>query len=156
MPIHLTLISTVAIGIPSFILALEQTETVTQSGFLKHVLRVALPGALTMVLNMLLIQGISIVLGFDSGMTATYNLIVAGMVSLMVLMRVCNPMNKIRSILFNTENDLYCTACYFYLLQYEVSVGNCSFSVKKTYLESGGRRHLSKSFGSGGGFYFFL
>ncbi len=35
--IHLTLISTVAIGIPSFILALEQTETVTQSGFLKHV-----------------------------------------------------------------------------------------------------------------------
>jgi len=51
------------------------------------------------------------------------------------------------------ENDLYCTACYFYLLQYEVSVGNCSFSVKKTYLESGGRRHLSKSFGSGGGFY---
>ncbi len=55
-----------------------------------------------MVLNMLLIQGISIVLGFDSGMTATYNLIVAGMVSLMVLMRVCNPMNKIRSILCNT------------------------------------------------------
>lgn len=102
VPIHLTLISTVAIGIPSFILALEQTETVTQSGFLKHVLRVALPGALTMVLNMLLIQGISIVLGFDSGMTATYNLIVAGMVSLMVLMRVCNPMNKIRSILCNT------------------------------------------------------
>ena len=35
VPIHLTLISTVAIGIPSFILALEQTETVTQSGFLK-------------------------------------------------------------------------------------------------------------------------
>ena len=32
------------------------------------------------------------------------------------------------------ENDLYCTACYFYLLQYEISVGNCSFSVKKTYL----------------------
>ena len=52
------------------------------------------------------------------------------------------------------ENDLYCTACYFYLLQYEISVGNCSFSVKKTYLESGGRRCLSKYFGSGGGFHF--
>lgn len=101
VPIHLTLISTVAIGIPSFFLALEQTETVTQSGFLKHVLRISLPGALTMVLNMLLIQGISTLLGFDSGMTATYNLIVAGMVSLMVLMRVCNPMNKGRSILCN-------------------------------------------------------
>lgn len=114
VPIHLTLISTVAIGIPSFILALEQTETVTQSGFLKHVLRVALPGALTMVLNMLLIQGISIVLGFDSGMTATYNLIVAGMVSLMVLMRVCNPMNKIRSILCNTMIVIF-VACVILL-----------------------------------------
>jgi len=50
------------------------------------------------------------------------------------------------------ENDLYCTACYFYLLQYEILVVNCSFSVKKTYLESGGRRCLPKSFGSGGGF----
>lgn len=50
------------------------------------------------------------------------------------------------------ENDLYCTACYFYLLQYEIPVVNSSFSVKKTYLESGVRRCLSKSFGSGGGF----
>lgn len=32
------------------------------------------------------------------------------------------------------ENDLYCTACYFYLLQYEIPVVNSSFSVKKTYL----------------------
>ena len=40
------------------------------------------------------------------------------------------------------ENDLYCTACYFYLLQYEIPVVNCSFSVKKTYLESGDRRLL--------------
>ena len=36
VPIHLTLVSTLAIDIPSFILALEQTETVTQSGFLKN------------------------------------------------------------------------------------------------------------------------
>ena len=114
VPIHLTLISTVAIGIPSFFLALEQTETVTQSGFLKHVLRISLPGALTMVLNMLLIQGISILLGFDSGMTATYNLIVAGMVSLMVLMRVCTPMNKIRGILCNAMVFIF-VACVILL-----------------------------------------
>ena len=59
-------------------------------------------------------QGISIVLGFDSGMTATYNLIVAGMVSLMVLMRVCNPMNKIRSILCNAMIVIF-VACVILL-----------------------------------------
>ena len=36
-----------------FFLALEQTETVTQDGFLKNVLQVALPGALVMVISML-------------------------------------------------------------------------------------------------------
>lgn len=113
VPIHLTLISTVAIGIPSFFLALEQTETVTSTGFLKHVLRISLPGALTMVLNMLIIQGISMVLGFDSNMTSTYNLIVAGMVSLMVLMKVSSPLNKIRSILCNTMTIAFVVCVIF-------------------------------------------
>ncbi len=101
VPIHLTLISTIAIGIPSLLLAMEQTETVTQSGFLRHVLRIALPGALTMVVNMLLIQGLAMVFAFDNVLIYSYNLIVAGMVSLMVLMRVCVPMNKLRRILCN-------------------------------------------------------
>ena len=43
IPIHLSLISATAIGLPSFLLTLEQTETVTQNGFLKHVLRISLP-----------------------------------------------------------------------------------------------------------------
>ena len=101
VPIQLTLISTAAIGIPSFFLAIEQTETVTSSGFLKHVLRISLPGALTMVLNMLIIQVLSSVLGFAGGITSTYNLIVASMVSMMVLMMVCSPMNRMRTILCN-------------------------------------------------------
>ena len=63
IPIHLSLISATAIGLPSFLLTLEQTETVTQNGFLKHVLRISLPGALTMVGTMLLNQLLAIVLG---------------------------------------------------------------------------------------------
>ena len=99
VPIQLTLISTVAIGIPSLILAVEPTESVSQGGFLKHVLRVALPGALTMVLNMLIIQGLSAYLGFDTGITSTYNLIIAGIVSMMVLIAVSTPMNRMRTVL---------------------------------------------------------
>ncbi len=56
IPIYLTLISATAIGLPSFFMALEQTETVTQEGFLKSVLRFALPGALVMVIDMLINQ----------------------------------------------------------------------------------------------------
>ena len=90
------LISTLAIGIPSFFLALEQTEAITAAGFLRHVLRVALPGALTMVLNILLIQVISWIFAFDYGMTSTYNVIIASFVSMLVLYSVSQPLNRLR------------------------------------------------------------
>ena len=66
------------------ILALEQTETVTQDGFLKNVLRVAVPGAVVMVIDMLLNQLLGIFFGFSSDILSTYNLLVAGCISMMV------------------------------------------------------------------------
>ena len=99
IPIHLSLISSTAIGLPSFLLTLEQTETVTQSGFLKHVLRISLPGALTMVLDMLLIQLLGTYLGLEAGIISAYNLLSAGLVSMLVLVGVCCPMNKRRKAL---------------------------------------------------------
>ena len=99
IPIHLSLISATAIGLPSFILALEQTETVTQDGFLKIVLRVAVPGAVVMVIDMLLNQLLGIFFGFSSDILSTYNLLVAGCISMMVLIKVSSPLNLIRKIL---------------------------------------------------------
>ncbi len=114
VPIHLTLISTVSIGIPSFFLALEQTEAVTSTGFLKHVLRISLPGALTMVAGMLMIQLASDWLGFDSTITATYNLMIAELVSLMVLLRVCTPLNKMRRILCIAQTIAFAVCVIFW------------------------------------------
>ncbi|MBR0085355.1 MAG: ATPase, partial [Lachnospiraceae bacterium] len=99
IPIHISLMSATMIGFPSFFLALEQTESVTQNGFLKHVLRISLPGAITMVVEMLLVQILSSALGFESGMTITYNLLIAGFVSAMVLIHVSSPLNNMRRIL---------------------------------------------------------
>lgn len=99
IPIHLSLISSTAIGIPSFLLTLEQTEAVTQNGFLKHVLRISLPGALTMVADMLLIQLIGTAFGFEDSLISMYNLLAAGMISMLVLISVCSPMNKKRKLL---------------------------------------------------------
>ena len=99
IPIHLSLISATAIGLPSFLLTLEQTETVTQNGFLKHVLRISLPGALTMVGTMLLNQLLAIVFGFDAEILSTYNLLTAGAISMAVLFYVCMPLNKKRKLL---------------------------------------------------------
>lgn len=99
IPIHLSITSMTAIGLPSFLLTLEHTESVTQSGFLKHVLRISLPGALTMVIDMLLIQILGAYFGFESSLLSTYNLLSAGLISMLVLISVCAPLNKKRKAL---------------------------------------------------------
>ena len=99
VPIHLSLISGTAIGIPSFILTLEQTEGTTSGGFLRNVLRISLPSALTIVAMMMINQLISVLFGFEPAVLSTYNLILAGFVSQMVVWEVCHPMNKRRRFL---------------------------------------------------------
>ncbi len=106
-PIQLMLTSVLCIGIPSFFLALEPNEGVSSHGFMMHVLRISLPGALTMVVSMLIVQWASGLLGFDAQMTATYNVILSGFISMMVLIMVSSPMNRLRSILCNVMIVLY-------------------------------------------------
>ena len=106
-PIQLMLVSVLCIGIPSFFLALEPNEGVSSHGFLMHVLRISLPGALTMVVSMLIVQWASGLLGFDTMMTSTYNVLLSGFVSMMVLIMVSSPMNRLRSILCYVMIALY-------------------------------------------------
>ncbi len=98
-PIQLTLINISAIGAPSFLLALEQTENVTKDGFLKHVLRISLPGALILVLDMLIVQIMGSVFGFNGELISSYNLIIAGFISLLLLIKVSSPLNSKRKVL---------------------------------------------------------
>lgn len=98
IPIQLSWISATAIGIPSFILTLEHNESVNSSGFLRHVLQIALPSALTMVGSLLVIQVLAPFWRMDDTMTYTFNTIVGGAVGLMVVVRVCRPMNLLRKL----------------------------------------------------------
>ena len=112
VPIHLSIISTTAIGIPSFILTLEQTEGVTSKGFMRNVLRISLPGALTMVLMMLINQLVAGIMGFEPSILSTYNLILAGFISQMVVWEVCHPMNRRRHILCIAVAAIFIAAIY--------------------------------------------
>ena len=52
-PVHLSLISVVTIGIPSFLLALEPNNEIIHGHFLKNVIAKALPTALTAIINII-------------------------------------------------------------------------------------------------------
>lgn len=100
IPIQLSLISVVSIGIPSFVLTLEQTEGVVKEGFLPHVMQISLPGALTMAVSMCIIQILNHFLQFSPEVLSAYNLLTGGAIAITILYRVCRPLNRLRTLLF--------------------------------------------------------
>lgn len=94
IPIQLSWISGVAIGVPSFLLTLEQNQNSISKGFLRHVMRVALPAALTMVGTLVLTEMLSPFWSGDNLLSSLYHLVLGGAVSLIVVYRVCVPMTR--------------------------------------------------------------
>ncbi len=113
IPIQLSLISATMIGVPSFLLTLEQHDEVTTSGFLRHVLRISLPCAITLVTALLLIQIVLVPLGFPDTWVRTLNLLVGGVVSWSVIFFVCHPMTRRRFALCVLCGVLFSVAFLF-------------------------------------------
>ncbi len=99
IPIQLSLIGATAIGLPSFLLTLEQNDKVTTGGFFRHVLRISLPAALILTAALLCIQFLASPLDLAPIMISTLNLLIGGIVSLSVVAIVCRPFTKRRAAL---------------------------------------------------------
>ena len=94
--LQLGLINVCGIGMPSFLLTLEQQENVTAEGFLKHVLKVCMPAAFTMVAAMMIVQILNALFGWTTPIYSTFNLMLGGLVALLVVAQVCWPLNPYR------------------------------------------------------------
>ena len=99
-PSQVSLISMFTIGIPAFFLALEPNDSIIKGHFLTNVLLKALPAGLTdfIIVGALVIFGrVFNVSPNDISVAATLLLATVG---LMILYRICKPMNKTRIIIF--------------------------------------------------------
>ncbi len=94
--LQMGLINLCCIGLPSFLLTLEKREKMTSDGFLKHVLAVCLPAAMTMVTSMLLVQVLNLIFKWPADIFSTFNLMLGGLVGLLVVADVCWPLNAWR------------------------------------------------------------
>lgn len=99
-PSQLVLIDYFVIGIPSFFLALEPNNKLVKGKFLWNILKAALPGALVVLINSVIIFAFEKSLGMTQTVTSTLIVISATVVSLTVLFRVSTPFNKMRRMLF--------------------------------------------------------
>ena len=95
-PIQLTLISTLTIGAPSFILALQPNRDRVQGNFLRNMLRRALPGGICTSLLVLGLMIASSALNLSEGAERTMATFAAGYSGFVALTLICLPLNPLR------------------------------------------------------------
>ncbi len=100
IPLHLTLISALTIGCPSFFLAMEPNYERVSGKFLPTVLRRALPGGLANLLTVLAAQFVFTAMGLPAGEVSTACAAILAAVGLAVLQKTCKPYDLFRHILW--------------------------------------------------------
>ena len=100
MPIQLSLISTLTIGFPSFVLALEPNKSLVRGRFMTNVLRRAFPGGLTDLLIILGLQAFAFAFGFSTEDLSTMSCLCVAFIGVLVLWQVCKPFNAKRWLLW--------------------------------------------------------
>lgn len=113
-PIQQTLISSLTIGVPSFILALEPNRDRLRGRFIINVIRTSLPAALTMTVNILALCALSGPLGLIDGEISTLAVILTSMTGFLMLFKVCTPFNGLRGVLFGGLLAAFFGACLFF------------------------------------------
>ena len=96
-PIQLTLISSLTIGAPSFVLALQPSKERVRGRFLRNVITRALPGGLSASLLLLLLMALAPGLGYDADTVSSLSTLIAGYSGLVTLLLTCLPLNALRA-----------------------------------------------------------
>ncbi|MBO5891772.1 MAG: HAD-IC family P-type ATPase [Oscillospiraceae bacterium] len=99
-PIHLSMISTLTIGVPSFFLAMEPNYERVKGRFLLGVLRRALPGGLTNIYVVLMAQAFMAVFGMDVKEIYPVCAAILGIVGLLVLYQTSKPFDVFRCVIW--------------------------------------------------------
>jgi cation-transporting P-type ATPase E len=99
VPIQLTLISALTIGIPSFFLALEPNHDLVRGKFMHNVLRRAFPGGLTAIIVILLAELFVFTFGLKLTELSTICVVLMGINGLMVIYYAARPLNFPRTVL---------------------------------------------------------
>jgi len=101
VPIQLTLISGICIGIPSFVLALEPNNRRVEGSFLKYVFEKAIPTALVIVITVTTISilGNRVFTTLPVDEISSICVVATGFIGLLHLFRLCKPLNHIRATL---------------------------------------------------------
>ena len=113
VPIQLTLISSLTIGIPSFFLALEPNHNRIKGNFIINVITHAAPGALMVIVSILSVSIYTTIFQYSDEVRSTMCVTLTGACMLTILHRICLPFSRQRRILFLTMAAGFALAIIF-------------------------------------------
>ena len=128
MPIQLSLIALVCIGIPSFILALEPNKERVKGRFIQNVIGKSLPTALTTVVNIIIVAIISWYADIPKEIYSTICVVLTVLTGFILLAKISKPFNLLRTTLLISMIVLF-TACFVILKDW------FSVVITKQYIE---------------------
>lgn len=96
-PIQMTLISALAIGAPSFLLALEPNKNLVHGSFLVNVMKKAAPGGISVAVGVGLLTAAESVFGFAPEEISAMAVYLTAFACFLVLGNVCRPFKKWRA-----------------------------------------------------------
>ena len=117
IPIQMTLINSLTIGIPAFILALEPNHKRVKSNFLIRVISKAIPSGLTTVLNILLLVFLASLINIDASQTSTIAVIITTYTALLLIYRISKPLNLLRGGLLVVITSAFILALFIPFLR---------------------------------------
>lgn len=110
IPIQMSLISSLTIGVPAFILALEPNHEIVKGKFFINVISKAIPSGITTVINILLLVFIASIFNLSHNQTSTIAVIVTAYTALLLIYRISKPLNILRRLLLITLTILFSLA----------------------------------------------
>src|SRR5690554_5802988 len=99
-PNQLMPINVLVLGLPTFLLAMESNNNKVEGNFLVNVIKGALPGAIVILINSLVIMGLKDLLFMTDEVNTTLIVLSATATMFILLLKVCLPFNKFRTVLF--------------------------------------------------------
>ncbi|HHW79272.1 MAG TPA: HAD-IC family P-type ATPase [Acholeplasmataceae bacterium] len=101
-PNQLDPINYLVLGLPSFILAMESNNNKVEGSFLMNVFKGALPGALVVLINSLIIFGLSNTLEMDYRVTSTMIVLTTTFTMFILLLKATLPFKPLKFVMFIT------------------------------------------------------
>ncbi len=101
--LQMGLINVCGIGMPSFLLTMERPKDVSAEGFLRHILKICMPAAFTMVTAMILVQLMDLVFPWSEEICSTFSLMMGGIVAMLVVANVCWPLTLFRRLVMGAS-----------------------------------------------------